>query len=284
MPRDFIPRRPPYRLEAEPLGYGGCARVTLGTHRDDGHVAAVKQAYDAPIFVARLQREIEVQQKIDHPNVMPILDASPGFYWYAMPVADTDLTAFRAADVWSERALTKILTDVWKGLGAAHHLGHVHRDLTPGNVLRLAGKWVVSDFGLVTKGERESLLTLTRTGAQLGTAGFIAPEVIEDPHSAIPESDIYSLGVLASWAVSGQWPMQGMMLPVPLDSEWAQFVNLATARQPSQRRDAISWLRRRELDESWHERTSCMFCGEQQGFTGASQQCVVCKGPNVWGY
>ncbi len=281
------PRDVPYRLDPKPLGLGGCAKVTRGQHRKDGHVAAVKQAFDHPLFVARLEREIRVQAQIRHPNVMPVMEHSRGFYWYAMPLASTDLSDFRATEGLSSETLVDVLIEAWDGLQAAHALGHVHRDVTPRNILRVDERWVISDFGLVTKGDRVSLESLTRTGVVLGTTGFIAPEVLADPRAASPQSDAYSLGVIASWALTGHWPAHGMLLPLPPQEDWGEFVRLATESEPVKRRDATDWLltRQRQGQEAqwFRDRNACFNCGGLE-FVGPSDQCIVCGSINVGGY
>jgi serine/threonine-protein kinase len=262
--------------------------VTRGVHRDDRHVAAVKEAFDHPRFITRLEREIKVQRQISHPNVMPVIHASPEHLWYSMPLADTDLHAFRESSDWDPGHLGTILLETWRGLTAAHAIGHVHRDVTPRNILRVGERCVVSDFGLVTKGDRESLASLTRAGAELGTTGFIAPEVLRDPRAASPASDLFSLGVIASWAMTGTWPKEGSLLVLPKDPDWADFVRRAVATQPLERLSAAGWLlerERAEAAEAWHrERNACFFCGSLQGFFGPSLQCFSCKVPNVAGY
>ena len=228
---------PPYHLDPRPLGHGGCAKVTRGTHRDTGTVAAVKQAFDHPQMLARLQREIEVQSQIEHPNVMPVIEYNTKYLWYSMPLASTDLAGLRQRHGVTPDDLVRIVDDVWNGLEAAHRLGHVHRDITPRNILLVDDHWVISDFGLVTKGDRDSLLTLTRTGAAIGTAGFVAPEVVHDPRSASPASDAYSLGIVASWAMTGSWPREGALVALPKDPTWAEFVRATCGTDPSERLD-----------------------------------------------
>lgn len=280
-------RKPPYRLDPRPLGHGGCAKVTRGVHREDGHVAAVKEAFDHPVFITRLEREIKVQRQIDHPNVMPVLHHSPEHYWYSMPLAETDLHDYRASPEWRPGELAEILLYAWRGLTAAHATGHTHRDVTPRNILRVDGRWVVSDFGLVSKGDRDSFVSLTRTGAELGTAGFVAPEVRDNPRAASPASDLFSLGVIASWATTGAWPVQGAMLALPGDSEWSEFIGLAIAGPPERFR-AVEWLLARQRAaayDAWHrERYACFFCGSLTGFFGPAMQCHTCKVPNAAGY
>lgn len=279
-PRRRPTRRPPYRLEPAPLGYGGFAKVTRGVHRETGEVAAVKQAFDAPVFRQRLRREIEVQIQIDHPNVMPIHEYHLGHEWYSMPLADEDLEHYRASPQWSLRTLPTVIREAWEGLKSAHQLGHVHRDVTPRNVLRIGGRWLISDFGLVTKGERESLESLTRTGAAVGTRGFIAPEVERDPATAPPSSDIYSLGRIVAWAVSGTWPASAALQEIPL-GEWHDFVDAAT-RSADERYAAINHLAAIEYRARYERENSCLVCGQAAGFVGHGFFCANCGPERSW--
>src|SRR3954468_10905681 len=80
----------PYDLVA-PIGSGGFAQVFRGERRDTGLVAAIKIQKEGPVAMARFRREIDVLCQLDHPHVMPILEADPAGRWYAMPLAEHTL-------------------------------------------------------------------------------------------------------------------------------------------------------------------------------------------------
>ena len=98
------------------------------------------------------------------------------------------------------------------GLGAAHALGILHRDLKPDNVLLVNGRPVATDFGLarLDGGERERL---TRTGEILGTPSYMAPEQAEgDPRLIDARADVYGLGAVLYAALTGRPPFSGASL------------------------------------------------------------------------
>jgi len=160
--------RYPYVL-IKAIGDGGYADVFRARHRTDGGPeVAFKRAKPFEDATRRMAREIGVLREIDHPNVMPLIDSSPDSDWFAMPLADGNLYDLWRAGVLGrdgESVATKVVLNVSKGLQAAHDLGHVHRDISPTNILRLSDaigtRWVVSDWGLVRRpaGQTTSRLT-----------------------------------------------------------------------------------------------------------------------------
>ena len=225
----FVGDRGRYRLDPAPLGEGGYAKVFRATVKDSGAVVAFKKAKNG--FAdggVRLRREVRAMVDLaDHPNVMNVLDADDTHRWYVMPLAEGDLDAFREA--MAPERLVDALSQVAAALGAAHDLGLVHRDVTPKNILAFDGRsrWVVADWGLVRGPRGATTRKLTRTGVVLGTEGFIAPEVLRDAHrEASPAADVYSLGRVAAWAVTGKWPLAGeLLLP---NGPWRRLVRDAT--------------------------------------------------------
>jgi serine/threonine protein kinase len=149
--------------------------------------------------MARFRREIDVLRELDHPHVMPIIEADPAARWYAMPIAEYTLRQLHDRDPLAWEALREALSSVCGAMLHMHAHGLVHRDASPGNVLCLQdGHWVLADYGLVRRppGVSDSL---TRTGMRFGTPRFSAPEVHHDPRTATSAADAYSLGALASW-------------------------------------------------------------------------------------
>lgn len=145
-------RRDRFALEPVERGRGGYAKVSLGTRREDGRRLAIKELFSSdPESVARMRREINVQRRVLHPHVMPVVEADPLFEWYAMPIADGNfeelLPRLSVADVH------KALRDAAAGLGAVHEtLGIPHRDVSARNILAFkddqAFRWVMADWGL----------------------------------------------------------------------------------------------------------------------------------------
>ncbi|MFN8628848.1 MAG: serine/threonine-protein kinase [Chloroflexota bacterium] len=233
--------RYPYAL-LRSIGEGGYAEVFRARRREAGgpDPVAFKRAKDFEDAVLRMAREIDVLRQLDHPNVMPILEASPNGDWFVMPLADGNLY-----DLWSggglgadaEAVVVDLVRQAGAGLGAAHDLRHVHRDVSPANILRLSDeggeRWVVSDWGLVRRPGGQSSDRMTGTGEGLGTRGFAAPETWSDAHRVDARADVYSLGRVAAWLLTGRWPQQNQeLLP---DGRLRGLVYESTQPDPARR-------------------------------------------------
>lgn len=195
----------------ERIGGGGQATVHRARHREDGRVAAVKLVHRAlwsdSAFRTRFRRECDALAALSHPNVVPVLDAgeAAGRGFLVMPLArDGSLAGRLRRGPLEEGEALWILEAVAGALDAAHAAGLLHRDVTPDNVLLdPAGPWL-ADFGLA---RRPDATTATGEGLLVGTAGFLAPEVIQGGRAG-PASDRYALAALAFRALAGRPPFE----------------------------------------------------------------------------
>ena len=209
-----------------------------GVHRETGQVAAVKRTLLDPTARARFRREVEVQSDLDHPNVMPIWEFSIDDGWYAMPLAERNLTrAIEEDRDINGYQLAPIIREIALGLDYAHRRNYIHRDVNPNNCLELrdddgAARWVIADWGLVRRPARKSSPRLTRESRPLGTDGFVAPEALLDSHGADACSDVYSLGRVAHFALTSVWPRIGFPMPQP-GWLWEDLVEGCTAERES---------------------------------------------------
>lgn len=232
--------RRPYRLDPEPLGRGGYGVVHRAVHRESGDVVALKKALPGAAALARIRREISAQQQFSHKHIMPILDAdSAGGRWFTMPLADLTLTQLMERGAVTEPVLTEILYAAAQALQYAHYKNHVHRDVTPNNLLRITHgadgrRWVVGDWGLVQKPEGQTSLPLTATGQPLGTREFGPPEAQHAARGVGPEFDVFYLGAVASWVLTGVMPFEGRV-ELPAQEPWQTFVRTTTRRNPTDR-------------------------------------------------
>ena len=159
-------------------------------------------------FRERFRRESMAAASIDHPNVIPILDAGEedGVLYITMRLVEgTDLRALLAADGALEPArAARIIRQVGGALDAAHARDLVHRDIKPANVLLARGDHVyLSDFGLAKRADEAG--GLTRQGSIVARAEYVAPEqILEDRVDA--RSDVYALGCLLYEAITGEAP------------------------------------------------------------------------------
>jgi eukaryotic-like serine/threonine-protein kinase len=218
----------PYRL-LDRIGSGGMGRVHLAEHRAQGRRCAVKlihaeHLYDAAL-VTRFEREVQSLAALSHPNVVRVQDhgrAADGTLWYAMELVEGK-TLEELVQLQGPIDLTRavrILRQLCDALLEAHWRGLVHRDLKPGNVIlrerSLAPDHVVLlDFGLVGAMERGPTHTsLTRADMIMGTPGFMAPEQSGGEGKVTTATDIYSLGAIGYFLLTGHAPFTGSILEI----------------------------------------------------------------------
>jgi tRNA A-37 threonylcarbamoyl transferase component Bud32 len=198
-------------LLGERVGEGGQATVYRARHRADGRVAAVKvlhrSAWADPSFRVRFRRECDALAHLRHPHVVPVYDfgEEDGCGYLAMPLARGGSLAelLRRGPLAPEEGLA-ILAAAADALDAAHAAGLLHRDVTPDNVLLDPdGPWL-ADFGLARRGRAA---TTTAEGLLIGTAGYLAPEVISGAPAG-PAADRYALAAVAFRTLAGRPPFE----------------------------------------------------------------------------
>jgi eukaryotic-like serine/threonine-protein kinase len=225
---------------------GGFAEVFLATRRSDGTRVALKRPRAGKSAADRLRREIEVQSSLAHPNIMPIWEADPDMRWFVMPPAQGNLEDLRAGV--DEEELASLLMGASDALTVAHQREHFHRDLKPPNILALphgqGRRWVVADWGLVSRPYGTGSIPLTASGTTLGTDGFSAPEVMTNGRSATAAADVYSLGRIAAWYLTGQVPKPNVaLLPDGNMMHWRSFVKACTEFEVSRRASDMTAFR-----------------------------------------
>ena len=173
----------------------------------------VPELADNESFHKRFERESRAALEIEHPNIVPVFEtgAFAGLLFIAMRYIDgSDLRHVIASDApLDPRRVLGLVEQIASALDAAHHVGLVHRDVKPGNVLveRLSRErehCYVTDFGLV---KRSELSEATSTGKWMGTPAYVAPEQLTGAE-VDARADVYSLGVLLFDALAGHPPFQ----------------------------------------------------------------------------
>lgn len=207
-----------YRLVRK-LGQGGMGEVYLAEHQLLRRPCAVKlirpdRAGDLRPLL-RFEREVHAMASLAQANVAEVYDyghTHDGTFYYVMEYLDgLDLDALvsRHGPVPPERAV-HLLRQVCAALRAAHRAGLIHRDIKPGNILlceRGGTPDVVKlvDFGLVRElGGSTDDSKLTQDGAVVGTPLFMAPEQIAGAAELDARTDLYSVGVVAYFLLTGR--------------------------------------------------------------------------------
>ena len=202
-------------LLEERIGGGGQAIVYRARHVGPGGTAAVKvfhrSVWADPSFRARFRRECDALSALHHAHIVPIRDCGEegGRGFLAMGLARGGTFGQRlAAGPISPREALGVLEGIADGLDAAHRAGLVHRDVTPSNILLDPnGPWL-ADFGIA---RRVDATTITADGLLVGTAGFLAPEVIAGER-ATAAADRYGLAAVAFQALAGRPPFEAEAL------------------------------------------------------------------------
>jgi Protein kinase domain len=193
-----------YLVEAV-IGLGGTGTVFRCLDREtERHVAVKAIPHDATLR-RRAQREVEVARRLDHPNVVRLLDsARDDDYIYVISelVDGGDLGASMRAGALGDAALLRAVSATCAGLAHAHAAGIVHRDVKPANIL-LGGDGTVqlADFGIAMLVGPDA----TVDDRLLGTLSYMAPEICTGG-TPTPAADIWSIGVMLYEAMTGANP------------------------------------------------------------------------------
>src|SRR6267142_2022860 len=208
-----------YEIEA-PIARGGMARVYLARERRLDRPVAIKVlspdlARD-DAWRSRFLGEARTVAQLTHPNIVPIftVDEIGGFVFFAMAYVHGETLSQHVAarGPLDPHTAGRLLCDVGEALDYAHARGVVHRDVKPDNILidAATGRALLSDFGVAhasPPSRSPGLLGRPSAprGVVIGTAAFMSPEqATGDLVDA--RSDIYSLGVVGYYTLSGQLP------------------------------------------------------------------------------
>jgi serine/threonine-protein kinase len=219
-----------YRL-VERLGGGGMGEVWRAQHRLLARPAAIKLLSGEALggsspdrnaeLHTRFEREAQATSSLRSPHTIQLYDfgvADDGSFYYVMELLDGfDLEKLveRFGPIAPARAV-HLLTQVCHSLGEAHATGLIHRDIKPANVYVCRyGREVdfvkVLDFGLVKSQDGRSVANIGITAEHSvgGTPAFMSPEQVLADRPLDARSDIYAVGCLAYWLVTGQLVFTG---------------------------------------------------------------------------
>lgn len=204
-----------YRILSE-LGRGGMAVVYRAQDESLGRLVAIKVLHPHLANEQgnrdRFRREAQSIARLKHPNILEVFD-------YCAESEDRAYIVMECVDGVNLRHWMKehgppppeiaslIVVEVCRALTHAHETGVIHRDIKPENIMVSRGEARVKlmDFGIAHVVDAE---TLTATGSLLGSPAHMAPEII-DAEESDHRTDIFSLGTVLYWLVSGKLPFDG---------------------------------------------------------------------------
>jgi serine/threonine-protein kinase len=279
------PRLAHYTIERK-IGEGGMGVVYRASDDRSDRPLAVKvlgagrDGQDAK----RFEREVRLMRRLSHPNSIAIYDSGrtpDGGFFYAMEYVDgVDLqTLVEREGPQSPARVARLLAQLAGALGEAHRLGLVHRDVKPANVMvceRAGASDLVKllDFGLTKEVDAGGDLTQTDPRRILGTPLYLSPEALIDPESLDARADLYALGAVGYFLLTGVPPFTGRSLievcgqhlhsdPVPpsrrvaraIPRELEALILKCLAKNPDERPHSAAVLERALL--AFAERAEC---------------------------
>ena len=262
-----------YHVE-ERIGEGGNGTVFRARHALLRRPTALKLMN--PLFARseaarkRFEHEVRLTSGLSHPNTVSIYDfgrTSDGTLYYAMELLEGG-TLDRVVQISGPLPAGRVihfLTQASGSLAEAHAKGLIHRDIKPSNLIvcergGLYDVIKVVDFGLVKELASDDG-HLTRADVIVGTPFFMAPETISSPATAGPKSDLYALGAVGYFLLTGRHVFEGESaveicaahlhdtperpseksgLPIPADLE--EIIMQCLAKDPAERPESAGAL------------------------------------------
>jgi serine/threonine protein kinase len=287
-----------YTLEQK-LGEGGMGIVYRARHAMLRRGTAVKLLPPEKAgeqAVVRFEREVQLTARLTHPNTVTVFDygrTPDGVFYYAMELLEgASLEEIVALDgAQPPGRVIRILEQVAGALSEAHGIGLIHRDIKPANIFlcEQGGEPDVPkvlDFGLVKEVRGSGEAGLTRADALTGTPLYMSPEAIRTPESLDGRSDLYALGAVGYFLLTGHHVFEGRTLvevcghhlhstpeppskrlgaPVPGDLEAVLLVCLEKnpARRPASAADLRQRLRSCQAFGEWDDEAARRWWSER---------------------
>ena len=273
-----------WRLERE-LGRGGFGAVFAAEELHLHEKQAVKVLDPAMVakeeLLARFRREVSLMRKLVHPRIVRVYDYREDL---SQLIALISMELVTGGSVKQLLAVARqkrqpipvalaveILGQTLEALAEAHAQGVIHRDVTPGNVLLAGGspeqlladpardpRVKLVDFGIAGLVERSELSQKSRV---LGTAAYVAPEVLDPNVEVTPAADVYGAGAMAYELLTGELPVGRFEGARELRPEVPEAVDLFVTslleRRPDKRPKAkagVSGLRKLQENASQAEK------------------------------
>lgn len=235
-----------YTLD-EKLGEGGMGVVYRGHHAMLHRPTAIKFLHVDKTndqSVARFEREVKLTSQLVHPNTISIYDygrTPEGIFYYAMEYLDgLNLEELvKRFGPQSDGRTAHILRQICGSLAEAHAIGLIHRDIKPANIMLMLRGGIpdfvkVLDFGLVKALDADQQSNLTSAGGMTGTPLYLPPEAITAPEEVDARSDIYAIGAVGYFLLTGKPVFEGRNV-LEIVRQHAE----ATPEPPSRRRGRL---------------------------------------------
>ncbi len=228
-----------FSIERE-LGRGGMSTVYLANDRKLGRKVALKLLRaDIAVEPERFAQEIYVTAQLQHPHILPLLDADEidGRAYYVMPYVEGESLRDRLKREGRLPLLVavRLAREVAGALAHAHARDIVHRDIKPENILISAGHALVADFGIArtrmaATHNDPANSGLTHPGLAIGTPAYMSPE--QSLGDAVDgRTDIFALGCVLYEMIAGRLPFAGSGAMGMLSAKMAgEFAPLADVR------------------------------------------------------
>jgi serine/threonine protein kinase len=291
----------------EKIGEGGMGVVYKAQHAMLKRPTAVKllpAERAAGRDLERFEREVQLTSTLTHPNTISVYDfgrTSEGSFYYAMEYLDgLDLQALvEKTGPQPPARVAHLLSQLCGALAEAHDVGLLHRDVKPANVFlceRGGMRDVVKvlDFGLIKEfGSRSDDTPQTETNAIVGTPMYLAPEAVTAPETMDGRSDLYAVGALGYFLLTGAPPFSGKTLidvccqhlhaaPMPpsarvassIPAELEELIMSCLAKSPARRPADAATLQRalRPLAAAWTQDVAARWWANRSAATSAPRR------------
>lgn len=182
-------------------------------HRRRVAVKVLRPELGMAVGTARFLREIQIEARLQHPNILPLLDsgAAGPLPYYIMPYVEGESLRGRLRRE-KQLPLTEALQvtrEIADALEYAHAQGVIHRDIKPANILFSGGHALLADFGVARAVTAAGTEPLTETGLAVGTPHYMSPEQGAGDEGVDGRADIYALGCVLYEMLAGEPPFGG---------------------------------------------------------------------------
>jgi serine/threonine protein kinase len=236
------------------IGQGGIAEIYKGFQESLGRDVAIKilstKLTSNPDIVRRFERESMVIAKLNHPNIVHVIDrgVAGGRYYFIMEYIDgTSMREVIDSPKIPLATKLEMVAEVCKALDYAHKNGVIHRDIKPANILiDRQGNPRVADFGIaqiIGVPDQE----MTGSDVVMGTLSYMSPEQKVSSTNVDQTTDIYAVGVIVYEILVGKKPLGHFKLPSEIDGtidpQFDQIVQKCLAQEAKDRYQSANELK-----------------------------------------